>query len=274
MNMKHNRTECVIGLDAATYHADSEAVSKHGLDLINRAPALYRHRLDNPQREQTPAQRFGTLAHTIVLEEARFHESVALAPKVDRRTKAGREQWDEFTAAHPGKEIITEEEFREFVALRDAIRAHPAASSALEHASAIEPSLYWTDVDTGVACRARPDLVRRDGIVVDLKTAQDASAGSFAREAIKYRYHVQAAFYLDALRAIEWEADAFVFVVVEKAAPHLVQVFAADADFLNAGRAAYKADLLRYKSCREKNEWPGYSPDVLPLGLPGWMKNN
>jgi hypothetical protein len=133
-------------------------------------------------------------------------------------------------------------------------------------------SLYWTDTDTGVRCRARPDQVTADALVVDLKTTQNASADAFQRDAWKYRYHVQAAFYLDALRTLRHPAESFVFIAVEKEAPYLVQVFVATDEFIDAGRVAYKMDLETYKSCLASGAWPGFPTDAQPLTIPAYAK--
>ena len=260
----------VRGLPAEQYHSDTATISKHGLDLINRAPALYQHKLLNPETERAPALRWGSLVHTRVLEPHLWDETTIVAPDIDRRTKVGKEAWESFIALAGGREVISRDEALELEAIAAAVRAHPSAAALLDGDVSVEDSVYWTDEETGIACRARPDLIRCDGIVVDLKTTQDASAGSFARDAAKYRYHVQAAFYLDGLRANGVAVDSFAFVAVEKSSPFLVQCFVADDDFVTAGRAAYRRDLELYKRCLTSGDWPGYAETIQPLSLPAW----
>ena len=78
----------------AEYHATS-AVSKSDLDLIAKSPAHYTEAKNAP-KEQTASMLLGSVAHKLVLEQDKFEEDFAIAPDVDRRTKAGREQWAEF----------------------------------------------------------------------------------------------------------------------------------------------------------------------------------
>ncbi|NBO40554.1 MAG: hypothetical protein EBU92_03265, partial [Betaproteobacteria bacterium] len=62
-----------------------------------------------------------------------------------------------------------------------AIANHAGACTLLDGDIAIENSMFWTDQETGIECRARPDIIRPDGLIVDLKTTQDAGASAFAK---------------------------------------------------------------------------------------------
>ena len=255
-------------LTNAEYHA-SPAISKSGLDLIRKTPALYQWRRSNPT-EQTPAMRLGTLTHTVVLEPEVFADSVIVRPEgIDRRTSAGKAAWAAFELEAEGREIITNEEGAKLAAIRDAVRSHPAAAKALAGLPVIEQSIFW-DVD-GIACRCRPDAVTERGVIVDLKTTRDASPEGFARSVAQYRYHVQAAYYSDGYRAVFGEAPrGFVFIAVETEPPYLVAVYVASETMTSRGRIEYQADLDTFRECLATDTWPGYSSSPLTLDLPKW----
>ena len=255
-------------LTNAEYHA-SPAISKSGLDLIRRAPALYAYRRDNPQ-EQTPAMRLGSLTHTVVLEPDLFERETVVRPEgIDRRTSAGKLAWAAFEIQANGREIITNDEWTELAAIRDAVRSHPAAAKALAGSPTIEQSILW-DAD-GIACRCRPDAVTERGVIVDLKTTRDASPEGFAKSIVAYRYHVQAAFYSDGYRAAFGEAPrGFVFIAVETEAPYLVAVYVASEAMTQRGRVDYQTDLDTFRRCQESGTWPGYSDAPLTIDLPKW----
>lgn len=255
-------------LTNAEYHA-SPAISKSGLDLIRKAPALYAYRRDNPQ-EQTPAMRLGSLTHTVVLEPEVFAHSVIAHPEgIDRRTAAGKADWAAFEIQAEGREIITNEEGAKLAAIRDAVRSHPAAAKALAGSPTIEQSIFW-DAD-GISCRCRPDAVTEKGVIVDLKTTRDASPEGFAKSILAYRYHVQAAFYSDGYRAAFGEAPrGFVFIAVETESPYLVAVYVASMTMTSRGRFDYREDLDTFRRCQETGTWPGYSDAPLTIDLPKW----
>ena len=255
-------------LTNAEYHA-SPAISKSGLDLIRKAPALYKWRRENPD-EQTPAMRLGTLTHTAVLEPDRFPFDTIVRPEgIDRRTSAGKAAWAAFEIQSDGREIITAEEMAKLSAIRDAVHSHPAAAKALAGRPTIEQSIFW-DVD-GIDCRCRPDAVTESGVIVDLKTTRDASPDGFAKSIAQYRYHVQAAFYCDGYRAAFGEAPkGFAFIAVETEPPYLVAVYVASSTMILRGRADYLDDLAKFRECRDTDTWPGYSSAPLTIDLPKW----
>lgn len=184
-------------------------------------------------------------------------------------------------ASAASKTIITAEEFQRAEAMAAAVMEHPIAGKLLApEVGVAELSCYWTDPKTGVLCRCRPDFWRNDDIVVDLKTTVDASPEGFSKSIESWGYHRQDAFYQDGIRAaIEQSGSdrarpkAFVFVVVEKAAPHAVAVYRLDSDSAEIGRREYREALDTYAACQGRGEWPGYGDRIQAIGLPAWRLN-
>jgi hypothetical protein len=194
------------------------------------------------------------------------------------------------------RSIMTPDEWDTVHRMRDAIHAHPAASKLLTGCKGVaEYSAYAHDPLTGVLRRVRPDFWRFDGIVVDLKTTEDASPEAFARSIANYGYDMQHAYYLDTLAlALEQSArdtgaggcdfdmrttkrpdsaKQFVFVVVEKKPPHAVAVYVLDDESVAIGRAKYHDALTTYSECDLRGEWPGYGEAVQMIALPQWHMN-
>lgn len=258
----------VHGLTNAEYHALT-SVSKSGLDLIRKAPAIFRHRRDNPT-PPTPAMRLGTLTHTAILEPDRMSELI-VAPVVDRRTTAGKAAWAAFEIESEGREIVTEDELANLDGIRSAVWAHPAAGKALAMLREVETSIFWTDRETGVDCRCRPDGILTNGLIVDVKTTKDARPDEFAKSIANYRYHVQAAFYGDGyLEGFGEPPKGFMFIAVETEPPYLVACYVASEAMKLRGRADYQADLATYARCMESGEWPGLSQSPIVIDLPKW----
>jgi exodeoxyribonuclease VIII len=109
-----------------------------------------------------------------------------------------------------------------------------------------------------------------DDFVVDLKTTEDASPEEFAKSCANYRYHVQDPFYRDGLAAVKRKPRAFVFIAVEKKAPHAVGVYVLRAEDVELGRMQYRANLNRYAECLQSGKFPAYSEKVESLALPAW----
>lgn len=259
------------------YHS-GPGTSKSGLDIIHRSPMHFAFRASaaNDNRP-TAAQAFGSAFHCAVLEPERFADEFVVAPKCDRRTTVGKQLWTEFIDAHPHATHLTAEDMEALQGMCAAVAAHPAASKLLKAPGRAERSYYAIDPETGELVRVRPDYDRDDGIIVDLKSTEDASPEEFARSIANWRYHVQAPFYMDVRDAAIQQADlpmakskAFVFIAVEKRAPYTVGVYALDAESMEVGRLEYRADLRTLAECRRTNVWRGYGDTINSISLPAW----
>lgn len=251
----------VFDMPAAQYHAHP-AVSKSVLDRIARSPLHARAYIDGVRDEPTPAMNFGTALHSAVLEPSLFAAKYAVF-EGDRRTKDGKARYEELQQR--GATIISAADNDAISAMAMAIRQHPIAARLLASGLA-ESSVFWQHPATGLQCKCRPDWwIEADETVVDIKSTEDASPAAFARSVAAYRYHVQAAHYL-----MGTQARRFLFVAVEKKAPHAVAVYELDDDALQIGMRLRDRDLEQYASCVEFDTWPGFPAEIMPLTLPRW----
>lgn len=249
-------------------------ISSSELKKIMITPAHYKHWKENPQ-EDTPALLFGRSAHKYILETYDFYTEFAVAPNVDRRTKEGKEEWARFVADSEGKDVITQEQFEQIDAMRNAAYATPFVSKLIngEH----EVSYFWIDEDTGLKCKVRPDSINHKlKIIVDYKTCDNAETEHFMKQAIRLGYDLQASYYLDGVKANTDEDYIFVFIAQEKKPPYAVNILQADDIFIRSGREVYKAMLQTYKDCSESGVWYGYlgaENQINSLGVPKWIEN-
>ena len=108
-----------IELPNKEYRA-KDGVSSTDLKRIAKSPAHFRYWKDNPQ-EDTPALLFGRAVHKYALEKDDFFSEFAVAPNVDRRTKAGKEEFALFEAECVGKDVITADDFEKIKEMRDVL---------------------------------------------------------------------------------------------------------------------------------------------------------
>lgn len=180
-----------------------------------------------------------------------------------------------WTEANQHRTVLSQETWDQLMAMREAVMNHPAARALLTAKPGVaERSVYWIDASTGELCRCRPDFWREDDIVVDVKTTDDASPEGFAKSIANWRYDVQDPFYRDGIKAATGRSlKGFVFLAVEKKAPHAVGVYVLDAESVELGRLQYRADLDRYAECKAANQWPGYGDKIQTISLPKWHAN-
>ena len=235
-------------LSLADYHA-APGFSKSDLDLVARSSAHYRH----GEREVTPAMRLGAAVHACVLEPETWKA---------RYTRAnGCRKAD----AESDRTVLSAADWDACQRIRDAVWNHPTCQDLFSEGYA-EHSAWWLDSETHLLCKCRPDW-SRPGVLLDLKTATDASPAGFTRAVERYRYHVQAAYYLDGWPHAGGRAvDCFIFVVVEKTPPYAIGLYDLAAAMLERGRARYRRELATVNDCLTRQHWPGYALAIVTVG--------
>lgn len=269
-------------------YASWDAVNSHVLNGLARTPAHVYHEMTHGGLEPSRSLELGWLVHQAVLEPAefaKFGEGVVVAPKLDRRTKAGREAWGRFLTEHEGQTIVEASDWekldaqrRKVEAIRNTLLAHPSAGEYFASKGANEVSIVWVDASTGVICKARIDRVGYLGewpIVGDLKTSRDAGRRPFERAVHSYGYHVQAQHYLAGLQTLAPIADGapfrrFCFFVVETEAPFCPVVYELDESALVEAEQLRQRYLRTWRSCVESGRWPGYPEGVDLITLPAY----
>lgn len=247
---------------------DLPLISKSGLDLIAKSPLAYKWAQTNP-RTPTPAMELGTAVHMGVLEPERFLEAYVCLDECDRRTKEGKAAW---TAAQlSGKKPVKAKDFVQIREMVSAVLANETARKFLSGGKA-EVAAIGRLGPNGTLAKAKIDYLS-DEAIVDLKTTSDASWDGFRSSVVNYRYHVQAALYLDVAQQIApaaFRPRKFIFVVVETEAPYHTAVYEADLPSIAIGRRLYEKDLAVYDKCVAADNWPGLPEGVQGLTLPVW----
>ena len=87
-------------------YAEIPAFRSHDLTSVIKCPYSWKYKKDV---KQTPAMLEGRLQHTLFLEEHKFDEEFIIQPQIDRRTKAGKEDYEAFLNSVGSRSIITQE---------------------------------------------------------------------------------------------------------------------------------------------------------------------
>lgn len=255
----------------------TKGISRSDLWKLRESPEKFKWYLEHPEKP-TQALLFGQVVHKLLLEPDGFEQDFAVLPEIDRRTKAGKDEYSAFLDSNVGKAIITIEMFQTAYDMVEKVKGVPFVSKLLggEH----EKPFFWVDYDTGESCKCRVDCLTELGgrqYIIDYKTCSDASVDGFMRDAIKYGYHLQAAMYLAGVEANIGSRPKFVFIAQEKTEPYAVNIFQADEKFVEYGADVFRELMGIYHYCKENDRWYGYlgkEQIINTLELPPWMAKN
>jgi hypothetical protein len=267
----------------SVYHADpapapslSSGVARTLLAKSPAHAAMEHPKIGGVKRESTDAMSTGTLIHAIM---AGATESITISPYDDFRTKDARE-W-RASAMESGKIIVKAEALTLAAKVADSIKAKaalgidntPFAPTAKHEAAAI-----WQE--DGCYCRALFDclnITEHGADIWDWKTTNDISDRGIEKAVAKYRYDIQAAFYLRGLEKLlpaYRGRTSFVFVFVETEAPYTVRRVCLQPSYMQHANAKVAEAITTWAHCLANNHFPSMPPDTLALELPAWLDDS
>ena len=268
-------------------------LSYSSLKEFRRSPEHFIHYCTT-KRPPSAAQAFGSLVDKMILTPDQWEESFVVVPEkpaflkdlvAEHGKEKGRELYDEgkrsyeeFLAKNAGKTFVTEAEIEEAKMVTTKVWSNPASAAILERVTNTQKELRWTDRKTGLKMVSYLDGIG-DGLILELKTTQNADPESFSRDCMNYLYWLQAGIYMEGIKATEFLFPDFYYLAVEKTAPYGVCILKADKKYLDYGRQEFRKLLDRFKYCLEQDLFNtsyefksavGYHS----LDLPGWLAKN
>lgn len=249
-----------------TYQA-LEGVNWSTLKHLRDSGLKYQHALTHP-RQDTEALALGRVTHTLVFEPEQFAAEYVIWEGGTRRGK----EWEAFKAEHEGMTIFKPEEIDQAVAMAEAVKRHPLVQPYLDGGD-FERAIQWTDPETGLPCKARPDWLQpHRRALVDLKTTRSIEGRYFGNAAARFGYHCQLGHYFNGVReALGWEPQLVALIAVEKDAPHDVAVFRVLEADLYAGQSEVAELLQKLRAYTDAQSWPGRYQEEQALQLPAWL---
>ncbi len=261
-----------------------KALSHSMLSCLAQNPMECRMRyVDDPPSlppKDSAAFAMGHAVHCLALEPDEFEERFVSFPKVDRRTKEGKEFAARFEAENKGKIILDPQEFQDAMACVQALNNHPEFATIMAQPRRVEVPFEFDLF--GHRFKAKPDcIVDSMRLILDIKTTDDASPHRWQWSAVDYGYHRQAFIYQGAIELSHAnkepvrESYRFIFAVIEKPKPSTrgipptVALYELDSETMNMGMQDTHRLVQDYERRLEENDWQQpYSSGIVPLRLP------
>src|SRR5882724_7544828 len=255
----------IHSLPAERYFA-AAGVSKSMLDILaDKTPAHLKAYLEGEREKETAAMQFGTILHRALLEPDTYKGGFHVRPdKMLFTTKDGI-QW---RTMHSDKPILGSSEAFQIDRMVSSVHTHPFAKRLLANGIP-EQSIFVLD-DKDTLRKSRLDMLTKGNVIPDIKTTESASLDNFERNISKYRWHVQAAYYIDNCKLAGIDKTTFFFVCVEKSPPYAVRCLQLIDEAVSIGRSLYQRDLQIYRNCVDSGNWPAWESGFTEAGLPAY----
>ncbi len=210
----------------------------------------------------------GTATHSFVLEPERNDIVLGPASKISKAFKEKRAE-----AEALGKLLLTPKEYDQALGMADAVLSHEPAARLLSTKNAIKEASIFVKHSTGICIKARPDCyLPKEGLLIDLKTAQSSHPRAFSRMCYNYRYDLQAAFYRLVCRLHGLTVNDVMFVSVEVDYPHSVHLHTMMDDALSYADTQIEQILPRIATAEKSNDWPTGWGAMSYVGLPKYLQ--
>lgn len=212
---------------------------------------------DGAPFKSTPSTEFGTRVDAWLLERERCLTIPAdvLGKGSTKTTKAWR-AWKDENAAFVH---FTEKDLAICERIEANVREHKDAATLLFTDHDTQYSIFWTDEETGLECKCRPDIVPAV-ILCDLKTAKSTTARDFAKQCESLKYHWQDSHYSAGWRMLTDETRPFVFLVIRNNEPYDIATFTLSEDWRLRAASEIRETLRDIADRKESGIWlpPGY----------------
>jgi exodeoxyribonuclease VIII len=275
MNIEFNSNELGLLQPIQNYY-NNPAISNSKLKLLKQSPRHFWNAYINPNRQpqvDTPQMALGRAIHHYILEHDSFNVHYAVLPVVNGRTNAGAVILKDFKLEHVGKNFITQDDFIIIQGMRESLLSYKQIATWLERGVA-EKEFYYKDNLTGVDCKAKLDYLIEpnfiNGLILDIKSTNNASVDEFNKSIYNYGYYRQAPFYIDAINQHYGELCDFIFIAVEKTAPYEFTLLRASDEMVKIGREENNKLLDIYSKCLATDTWNGYNKNIIDVDLPAW----
>ena len=232
------------------YHSH-KSISCSGIKTIIH-DSLYNFLHPDPNKEPSQAMIIGSATHSFLLEKEKFLSEFYIMPKIDRRSKEGKEQFAWHNKRAEGKMIINDAEYQ---ILQQMEHNRDKIDLAKKYCKGeIEKSFFGNY--NGIDIRIRPDIINlKEGWIGDIKTTRNIKPSKFKYECKNLNYHLQAHFYSYMLGM---DPKSFRIIAIENVHPYKIDVFSFSDEMLEEGEMLWRTALAQYKNFLDTGEIIGH----------------
>lgn len=196
--------------------------------------------------DDTDSIMLGKVLHCLVLEPQNFEIEYAIAPECDRRTKLGKELYNEFLLTSKDKIVVSNSIYANAVDMAISVLSNDQSKELIEGAIFKEKRIDWEKY--GFKFLSFLDG-ESDSYIFDLKSMPDADPKKVQREILNRGLWLQGGMYLE---AINQDKDYYIIAVDKKGniSVHLLM-----SSLLEYGKSEFKRLCHDFEDCLTTSSW-------------------
>jgi len=203
----------------------------------------------NTESKETESLLVGSAFHCYILEPDEFNKRYVYAPKIDKRTKIGKQMYAEYLETIGDRKPIPEHYESIFSIIEQRLIENKNSKKLLKECTDYENLYFWKDLKTGLKCKGKVDGVGKD-YIIDLKTtSKGVDVNSFKEFLKSWNLAHQAAFYCNGT-----QINTFYFIMCQLKAPFNVAVYKISDKVMKEGQKSVEYTLNLYKDFMENEQ--------------------
>ena len=272
------------------YHKGNDHLSSTALRKARKSLKLFKMYQEGYFEEEKKSHfDFGNAFELALLEPDSFDRQVVIYNEDERPEKDKgiaskiNQEWKK-SLYDTSKYVIKKDGRESFEVIEQMLRscyADAVIQSLLKNIE-YQYSMFWTDKETGLKLKTRPDICRsKKNVVVDVKTALDGSPEAVTKAIGNTDLPFQAVMQIDGVvqSGFMEKVDNYFWLVVEKEPPFSATLYEFQQEDIKWCMDEYRYVLSVVKEAIEKNHYPSYSYradnkyGILQANIPLWYRN-
>lgn len=195
------------------------------------------------------------------IEEALQKDSCLVKPRASKHYSTS---YREFMIGREGLYIIPDKGQDSYETISHMLEScyQDSTIQALIKNTEYQVSLFWTDPNTGMKLKTRPDICKRKkNVIVNVKTTLDGSPKAFSKDLANYEYPLQAVQEITGCleTGLMENVDTYFWLVVEKIAPFNATVYEFSQEDIKASMDEFQYLITKLSRAQSESLYPGYS---------------
>jgi hypothetical protein len=246
-------------------------LSYSSLKEFAKSPKHYLHYVTQPRDEASPDMFMGSVVDCLLWTPDDFEKNYMILPKLDLRTKDGKEKYAEIMKTSANKKLVKPEDYEIAKRMKQELNDNENVMAVLNQITQPQKKLIYTDEQTGLPMIGYLDG-SGDKVIAELKTTKCAEPTAFAKDAMNYDYPLQCGFY-----TLAEPKKQFYYILIEKEEPFGISVLKPSAEYIAYGQKKLRGLLNEFEYCMKNDLFMKtydyrYTNGHDYLELPGWVK--
>jgi len=223
-------------------------LSYSSIKEFQKSPRHYLEYINKQRTPPTDAMKLGSMVHCMILQPNLFNEQFVIAPDVNKRTNAGKEEWATFCSQHADRIVVANDDYEHASRLASNAMANSSIESLVKNCYDFEQE--WRAEIDGLPYRGFYDGISND-YVLEIKTTSDGLPRSVMNDFLKRKYHIQAGLY-----SLVSQKEV-IYVVIETSEPYLSYSAPASIQYMEMGVSELSRLNSQFAKCLESGDFSG-----------------